>query len=220
MTDSNTAPSFPGLVPDISWTWQQYDPGRRAELLSWLSEAEKVAVATYRSEKRRTEFVLGRAAARRLVAERLGISPPEVRLEVAADGAVEIVGSDLNLSISHAGGWATAVVSPRPVGIDMERLAMRRPGVYRYFLAKSEYPFLEGTDLDHDSVQILLWTLKEAVLKGMRTGLRISPKDVKLVSVTPEGLALAEDRDERNWRLGWVFWRNCYLAIADRENLP
>jgi len=53
----------------------------------------------------------------------------------------------------------------------------------------------------------------------MRTGLRISPKDVKLVSVTPEGLALAGDRDEQVWRLGWVFWRNCYLAIADGENL-
>jgi len=220
MTHSESAPSFPGLAPDVLWTWQRYDPTDWTRLLAWLSDSEKNAVATYRSEKRRIEFVLGRAAARRLIAERLGASPSEVTLRVASDGAVEIGGAALYLSISHAAGWATAVVSPRPVGIDMEQLAMRSPGVYRYFLARSEYPLLEGIDLDHDSVQILLWTLKEAVLKGMRTGLRSSPKSVKIVSMDAAGRATLQSPDGKRWRVGWMFWRDCYLAIADIENLP
>lgn len=220
MTNSESAPSFSGLAPDISWTWQCYDPAEWRALNAWLSDSEKEAVAAYGSEKRRVEFVLGRAAARRLVAERRGVSPGEVVLQVAADGAVEVPGAELNLSISHAGGWATAALSPRPVGIDMERRALRSPGVYRYFLARPEYPLLEASDLDHDSIQILLWTLKEAVLKGMRTGLRISPKDVRIVSMNASQEALLEAPGGARWHVAWTFWRDCYLAIADRENLP
>jgi len=133
---------------------------------------------------------------------------------------VEVAGNDkLNLSISHADGWASAAISHRPVGIDMERVTFRRPGTYRRFLSTEEYPLLEDTEFDHDRIQILLWTLKEAVLKGTRTGLRISPKLVRIQSMHTPGLAEILDTDDSMWRVSWIFWRGCYLAIADRENL-
>lgn len=211
---------FSDLAPDVSWTWQEYDPNQWPELVSWLSSREQASLETYGSEKRRREFVLGRAAARRLAGERLGVSPANVDLRVAGDGAVDVVGTPFHLSISHANGWATAALSPRAVGIDMERLVVRTPGVYRYFLSRDEYDLLEGTDLDHDRLQILLWTLKESVLKGTRTGLRVSPRDIRILSLDFGGSATVRDLDDAIWRIEWVFWRDCYLAIADRENQP
>ncbi|HEX9659823.1 MAG TPA: 4'-phosphopantetheinyl transferase superfamily protein [Rhodothermales bacterium] len=219
MTGSETTPSFPGLASDIAWAWQEYDADRWRELMSWLSPSERVSLDSYRSDKRKTEFVLGRAAARLLIGGRLGVPPSAVNLNVADDGAVEVAGAEIHLSISHANGWATAVISPRPVGIDMERLAPRSPRVYRYFLSKDEYDLLEATDLDHDRLQVLLWALKESVLKGTRTGLRVSPRDIRVTSLHPDGTASIRDRDGASWRLEWIFWRGCYLAIADRENL-
>lgn len=219
LTGHETAPPIPRLASDILWTWQEYDAGRWPKLVSWLSPDERASLDAYGSRKRRTEFVLGRAAARILVSQRLGVSPENVGLQVANDGAVDVVGADLHLSISHAKGWATAVISPRAVGIDMERLAIRSPGVYRYFLSPDEYELLEATDLDHDRVQILLWTLKESVLKGTRTGLRVSPRDMRIVALDLDGVARIVDRDGGAWRIGWIFWKGCYLAIADKENL-
>lgn len=218
MQAPEAVPTFPELAEDVSWSWRAYDAERWDEWTSWLSEDERRSLQTYGSEKRRVEFVLGRAAARDVVAVRTGMAPRDVSLLIADDGAVEVGGESLHLSISHANGWATAALSPRPVGMDMERLTQRGPGVYRYFLSKSEYHYLEGSELDHDRLQILLWSVKEAVLKGTRTGLRVSPRDLRIKSLSANGVGLVEDREGSVWRLSWVYWRECYLAIADREN--
>lgn len=219
MKHPDVIPPLRGLAADISWTFQEHQAEQWSEWRSWLSDEEAALLETFGSEKRRIEFVLGRTAARRLIGERTGTRPQDVVLHVADDGAVEIVDVPLHLSISHANGWATAAVSPRAMGMDMERLTMRSPGVYRYFLSKKEYTFLEGTELDHDQLQILLWTLKEGVLKGLRTGLRISPKDLEIIEIDYSGTARLKDGSGAFWQLSWVFWRGCYLAIADRENL-
>ncbi len=213
-------PVFSGLSDDVRWRWETFDAAGWDKSLAILSEKERGFLEHFRSEKRIREFVLGRVAARRLIGDHADVDPQSVDLHIANDGAVEVAGNHkLHLSISHADGWASAAISQRPVGIDMERVTYRRPGTYRRFLSVEEYALLEDTEFDHDRVQILLWTLKEAVLKGTRTGLRISPKLVRIQSMEKPGVAEILDSEDSAWQVSWIFWRNCYLAIADRENL-
>lgn len=168
------------LPPDVAYRWMTYDPAGAVGWEGWLSPEERQRVVGFTLPKRRREFVLGRAAARTLLAEHLDVEPPDVPLRVADDGAVEVVGPDLAVSITHSGGHAVAAVAPRPVGVDLERIAPRHPDLPHFLLHPDEHTAFEDLPLDPDRATILYWTLKEAALKALRTGFRLSPKKLRL----------------------------------------
>lgn len=155
-----------------------------------LAAEERRLLQTFGSEKRRRAFALGREVARTLLAARLRLPPAEVALRVAADGACEVVSGALQLSIAHAATThetlAAVGVAPFPVGVDIEVLKPRRPDLYRFLLHPADYPVMEHLPHDHNTNQIVVWALKEAVLKALRTGFRQSPKDIRLAVGQPE----------------------------------
>lgn len=155
-------------------------PGEAERLQALLPPVERARLQSFGHAGRRREFVLGRAAARTLLAERLGTAPREVPLVVAPDGGVEVEGADLHLSIAHSGPHAVAAVGARRLGVDLERIAPRHPGLARFLLHPEERASFEALALDHTRSCILYWTLKEATLKAMRTGFRTSPKKLRL----------------------------------------
>lgn len=168
------------LPPGVTIRWMTYDPAGAAGWEDWLSPEERQRVDGFSLPKRRREFVLGRAAARTLLAEHLDVAPPDVPLRVADDGAVEVVGLDLAVSITHSGQHSVAAIAPRPVGVDLERIVPRHPDLPRFLLHPDEHAAFEKLPLDLDRSTILYWTLKEAALKALRTGFRLSPKKLRL----------------------------------------
>jgi 4'-phosphopantetheinyl transferase len=186
--------------------------------LDALPPGERAQTEEFGHEKRRRTFALGRATARTLLAERLGVAAPDVPLRIAADGAPELDGRPLHVSIAHAATvertLAVAAVGDRPLGVDLEPIRPRRPDLYRFLLHPDEYDLLERLPLGHDAAQVLLWTLKEATLKAMRTGFRVSPKKLRL-DVAPERAAatVSVEGGER-WTLRYATRDDCYLAVA------
>ena len=90
----------------------------------------------------------------------------------------------LHLSISHTGPWWACVVTDRPVGLDIEDPAIRRPGfpadrlAARYF-TPAEQAYVAAAAAEQPVVQappsaafLALWTRKEALLKCRGTGIR------------------------------------------------
>ncbi|MEP0548382.1 MAG: 4'-phosphopantetheinyl transferase superfamily protein [Rhodothermales bacterium] len=186
--------------------------------LDALPPGERDRVGGFGSEKRRREFALGRTTARALLADHLAVAAPDVPLRVAADGAPELDGGRLHVSIAHAATsertLAAAAVSPRPVGVDLEVIRPRRADLYRFMLHPDEYGLLETLPHDHDAAQILVWTLKEATLKAMRTGFRVSPKKLRL-SVDPERQAATVSVEEGgSWSLVYDQRDGCFVAVA------
>ncbi len=183
--------------------------------LDILSDEERARLDGFGSEKRRREFALGRDTARRLVAGHTGEVPEGVSLRVAEDGAPEV--DTLCLSIAHASTdtftLAGAVASPLPVGIDLEVVRPRRPDLYRYILHPDEYGLMQTLPHDHDTTQVLLWTLKEAALKAMRTGFRVSPKALRFVMPPFEGMAVLRHEDTL-WDLQFAEVEGCFVAVA------
>ena len=182
-----------------------------------LSAEERARLAAFTSPSRSLGFVLGRTAARTLLADATGCDPREAGLAVDASGAPVVEASPYFLSIAHTGGreaWGGAALARQPVGLDLERIAPRQPALWRRILSETEYPLLDPLGGPTDEAQTLLWSLKEAVLKARRTGLRAGMRSVSLAALDPlRQRAEATDRAGGAWHLGferrgdlWVSW--------------
>ncbi len=179
-----------------------------------LSLEERQRLDAFSDPKRRREFVLGRAAARLLLAERLAVAPSEVPLRVTARGAVEVDADGWRLSIAHSGDWAVAGVSPRRIGVDIERIAPRVPELERYMLHPDDPPLADMAPLDKERANILCWTLKEATLKAMHRGLGYSPKKLRLAVDFGMGRATVRDAEGGHWEAWFEERHGYYAAVA------
>lgn len=202
------------LPDDVTFRHLRFDPDHLEAWQTLLSTEEVERVYRFTRGKRRDEFILGRAAARMLLSERMGLDPREVMLEIAEGGAIDVVGSDLHVSIAHSGDHAVAAAAPRYVGVDIETIAPRHVDLHRYLLHPDEYDLLESLPLDYERAQILCWTLKEAVLKGMRVGLRYSPRKLQLNIDMASEAAVVNTDNGRSWTAFFEEWDAYYVAVA------
>lgn len=202
------------LPDDIAIRWVTYDPARAAAFEALLSVEEQARMAAYTLAKRRREFALGRAAARILLAERLGHPPADIALAVTEGGCVEVVEADLHLSIAHSGEHAVAAVAERVVGIDLERIQPRHPDLPRFILHPDEYDYYEALPLDATRSPVLYWTLKEATLKALRTGFRLSPKKLQLDIDLAAQSAQVTLEDGQSLSARFAEQEGCYVAVA------
>ncbi len=205
------------LPPDIAIRWMTYDPAQAGVLEALLSSEERVRVARYTHAGRRRSFTLGRAAARTLLAERLGVGPAQVPLCVAEDGGIDVDGAAVTISIAHSGAHAVAAIAERAVGIDLERIAPRHESLPRFLLHPDEYAAFDALSLDAERTAILYWTLKEATLKALRTGFRLSPKKLRLEIDLPTQSARAHLVDQPPMHLRFEEREAYYLAVAFGE---
>lgn len=186
----------------------QPDPGL-------LSADEHARMDAFGSAERRHAFALGRTAARTLIAEALGRDAASVPILVAQDGAPTVEGA--SVSIAHTGRGASAVgaaaLAPVAVGIDVERIAPRRADLWRRILAPEEHGLVERLGGPTDDAQTLLWSLKEAVLKGQRTGFRAAAQSVRL-TLGGDGRARAESATSGGWEIAYVRRGDAWLAVA------
>ncbi len=187
-----------------------------------LSDADAARAASFAHPDRRLAFALGRAAARALLAERLGVPAADVPLAVGADGAPHAPG--VCVSIAHAGRGAgvvaAAAVAPVAVGVDLEAIVPRRPDLWQRMLRADEHALLGALGGPSDRSQTLLWSLKEAVLKGQRTGLRAGARSVRLAldgasgDVPASGTGTAWADASGGWHLAWADLGGMWLTVA------
>lgn len=202
------------LPDDVTFRHLRFDPDHLEAWQTLLSMEEVERVHRFTRGKRRDEFILGRAVARMLLSERMEVDPRDVLLKVAEGGAVDVVGSDLHVSIAHSGDHAVAAAAPRYIGVDIETIAPRHVDLHRYMLHPDEHDLLESLPLDHERAQILCWTLKEAVLKGMRVGLRYSPRKLQLDIDMAGEAAVVNTENGRYWTAFFEEWDTYYVAVA------
>jgi 4'-phosphopantetheinyl transferase len=149
----------------------------------WLHPAERDAAAALAVPKRRLDYVAGRVAAKRALAQ-LGADVPaaiEVRPEVGLRaGAPRALGPAgllaAGLSITHGAGWGCAAAVARgQVGVDLERVEARHPAFLDEAFAEGElerWAAALGADADDPRTVTVAWCAKEALLKRAGVGLR------------------------------------------------
>jgi len=173
----------------------------------------------FASAERQRQFALGRLAVRRLVGTAHGVDPAAVDLQIGVDGAPRIPRGFV--SIAHAGrgfeALGLAVLATGPIGVDAERIQPRHPRLGQRILRGDEAEVVHQLGGGADSALTLVWALKEAVLKGQRTGLRAGAQSIRLSEITragEAGHAQAESSESGTWRLAFTRQRDLWLAVA------
>ncbi|HXH34682.1 MAG TPA: 4'-phosphopantetheinyl transferase superfamily protein [Plantibacter sp.] len=140
-------------------------------------------------------FLVGRALITRTVSETFGVAESLVIVSArCADcglehgrPTVDIGGPTVAASVSHTTTSTAVAISSAPsIGIDLERLDPRRfAGVEGVVLSPAElrrWSALPGTDRLRALAEH--WTMKEAIVKALGTGLRMDPATVELPQPT------------------------------------
>ncbi len=149
-----------------------------------LSPGEALRHAAFRMEKRRSEWLAGRLAAKTLLASAAG--KPLASFEITVDTLGRPSCGGALLSISHSGGWAMAAMKPGSgfLGADLEKIEERHPAWYRDYFHASELPAPDPSEATR------VWAIKEALLKALGLGLAADPMNIRTDNMTFTGKAL------------------------------
>jgi phosphopantetheinyl transferase len=180
------ASEFPSLVHGQAWP-------------DLLSPREEKILAGLGLVPRRRKWLMGRAAAKRLVRDMLGEGQvPEKKISVlnqpSGEPFVLIEGKggwDYPISISHrseVGMAAAPLEGTARIGVDLETVERRDPALVRQFYTDGEAQIVEAASEDRDEIVSRIWSAKEAVLKLLGLGLRIDTRGV-LVNLVGEAFA-------------------------------
>lgn len=154
----------------------------RDELAGLFDETERARFAAYRRDEDKQRFAVGCALAKLVVAGKTGTVANAVTLDRRCaecgetHGKPAVVGTDLELSVSHSGDVVmVAVTAGAACGVDVERLDGRRDSAAlgRLVLAESE-----RASVLTEREFLRVWTRKEAVTKATGDGLRVPFSEV------------------------------------------
>jgi 4'-phosphopantetheinyl transferase len=170
------AREFPSLAQGIAWP-------------DLLSPREEKILAGLGHLPRRRKWLMGRAAAKRLVRDLLGEGQ-------VAENKISVLNQPSGepfVLIEGKGGWGRAIsISHRSevglaaapldesarIGADIETIEPRDPALVRQFYTDGEARIVEAAGPDRDEIVSRIWSAKEAVLKLLGLGLRIDTRGV------------------------------------------
>jgi 4'-phosphopantetheinyl transferase len=155
-------------------------PERISALLALLSPDEHTRLARLRDNRRRQNFVVGRALCRHVLSHYAPVPPEEWRFALGSRGkpvvAAPALCPPLWFNLSHTDGVSIcAVTGGGPeIGIDIERIAPRRDALE---IAEQFFPEAEANALrllpatQRGETFVRIWALKESFVKARETSL-------------------------------------------------
>jgi 4'-phosphopantetheinyl transferase len=204
----------------IVWSWSlQGGPFVGDDAQALLSDDEKTRQRSFVSPELRRRFGAARAGLRTLLGRHLDVDPRRLAFatnefgkpRLAADGQV-------HFNLSHCEERAVLAVSDAEVGIDLER---DRPIEHvdlarRYFHANEVAAITASRDeAEQRRAFFLVWTLKEAVVKALGTGLStpLDSFEIAIGTSTPR-LAIAPEGAPQTWWLNAAMANGYCCALA------
>jgi 4'-phosphopantetheinyl transferase len=152
---------------------------RRPEDLGLLRRRERDRAERLTIAAKRDQFVAAQAGLRRVLGLYLDIPASTVRFDYREHGKPFVASCpELCFNLTHSGRLALVAVTRRAeIGIDLEEIGRDRPflRLARRYFAASEHAWLaEQGPEDTRRAFYRTWTLKEAYLKAIGTGLRFA----------------------------------------------
>ena len=177
-------------MKNTSIYWNLVDSSQVSEGLEWLSEDEYQQFQGFRFEKRQKDWLLGRWTAKRLIqsiySDEKDLISTQISIKNETSGAPFALmnGQRMNtsLSISHRGNLAVAALGFNPaysIGIDLEEIESKSKGFVEDYFTSQEAETILALPSEHQSlIASLFWSGREAILKALRTGLRIDTREI------------------------------------------
>jgi 4'-phosphopantetheinyl transferase len=166
----------PGEVHIWYRVLEGFADGRYADAWAVLTPDERARAARFVHADVRETFVCAHGLLRTVLSAYTGVAPASLEFVAGASGKPALAPGwgDVQFNLSHATGLVACVVSREPVGVDVEWLDRQVPALdlATRFFSPPEVSWLTRAPEDERHVRFLeLWTLKEAYVKGIGTGL-------------------------------------------------
>lgn len=168
-------------LPQTAFAPLNPSPGDVAALARLLSPDERERAARFVFERDHRRYTVARGTLRRLLGERLGVDPAAIAFRYGPHGK-PLVDGPLHFNVSHSDELAFFAFSEvGPVGCDLERV---RPlpdlvSIVSRWFAPSECELILRSER-REALFYRYWTLKEAVLKGIGSGITLLSCDFAL----------------------------------------
>lgn len=133
----------------------------------------------------------------------------------------------LYYNISHSGEWVYLILSDDEVGIDVEKITDKATGIARRFFTENENRYIAHSE-HPDEAFTRLWTIKEAYIKYLGTGLSKDLKSFEInitgdkVLITDEGVTqnvLVKSTKKQEYFVAYVTYNynNCMKETEGNE---
>jgi 4'-phosphopantetheinyl transferase len=171
-----------------------------AALIQFLTPTELALCDRCRLPHVRQHKIVARARLRQILSGYLDRSPLEIEITTGLQGKPQVAGLEFNLS--HSGDLVAYAVSNLPVGIDIERIrSMDLSGIIQRFFAPNEFAAWQKLAPSEQSAAFFrTWTVKEAYLKAIGTGLH-TPLSAVEVSMDSQNPKIIQAPNHQNWQL-------------------
>lgn len=145
--------------------------------LKEISEQRREQALKFRHELGQRLCVLAYQLLKQGLREEYGITENPV-FDYNEHGKPSIVGHpDIFFNLSHCKDAVACVVSDQPVGVDVESLREYKDSLVHYTMNNEEIREIESSD-DSAKTFIRLWTMKEATIKLIGSGISDGMKNV------------------------------------------
>lgn len=149
--------------------------------LAEISEQRREQALKFKHEQGKRLCVLVYQLLKQGLREEYGITDNPV-FEYNEHGKPSIVGHpDIYFNLSHCKHAAVCVVGDHPVGIDVESIREYKESLARYTMNDEEFQQIVSSDHPNEAF-IRLWTMKEATMKLIGTGISNDLKQVLTAS--------------------------------------
>jgi 4'-phosphopantetheinyl transferase len=196
---------------------------RRCERL--LDPEELQSADRYRRTTTRNQHIVGRAMARRLLGNAID-SAERIQFDAGEFGKPHVarpLQAKMPFNIAHTDGLVLCGVADSQVdvvGVDVEALGRRTSTelAERYF-SPPEVAFLRAQPIEQQKYVFLrIWTLKEAFIKAIGTGLHTPLADFAFEGLDSDRPTIRflrpQLRDHRDWRFECFEPREGFIAAA------
>ena len=184
-----------------------------------LSPEEVQQALRRRFAKDVREFVVTRALLRKILAQYVDCSAPDLCFDSNSNGKPVLLGMpNLHFNLSHSRNYALLAVAHRRVGIDLEFIKANcmQQAVVEQFLSTSEWSQLLKLPANARSAALFrCWTRKEAVLKAAGLGLQYPVRHLNVLGGSESAQVVS--MVGRKWLLWKLAVPTLYAAAAAIE---
>ena len=202
---------------------------READALACLDEKEQSRWQRYRHAGSRRRFALCRAALRVVLCRQLGCRNEQLAFAASSYGKpfvlVDGTPATISFNVSHGGGHGLIALAPEGrLGVDVEERVPRRDldGLIGTVLGpgeRAEFALTRGSHKLH--LFYSLWTVKEALVKALGTGLSSGMSEFEIPLAMRRGMTTSifrfPEMPEVRWRLEDLGNEDFAAAIAHEQ---
>ncbi len=206
-------------------------PPREAEAFSWLDEQERVRAGRFIGAAPRRGFALCRAALRALLCDELGCRNEQLAFGASEHGKpfaiVQGLPARISCNVSHSGKHGLVALAPEGrLGVDVEEFVPHRNLdvlIDTVFTPDERAELASIAASSRDRAFFKLWTVKEALLKALGTGLSLDASSFEVPSALRSGGDSAVFTFPQSPSVQWwveTFDSDDFVAAVAHELIP